>query len=293
MNMHLQGKSSRPMESGRQSDMATTLANWMLFTHMLEEVTLEIPLLANWRNGYGAAILSTDWEQERRIDYIKISMESLQQFMQAQGQNNMLLQFIQGAVNDPSQEGDMIKLVQMMSPIVTTGQARAIINDLRQSKTATIPVPYVYKSKPRWTALRPMVDVLFPAATDDLQRARWIDRVEWVTETELQDRVVTAGYDPKFVEEALDRKGSTSSEPWASRTMVERSLFGPYNFGYYNDALHDFDNKIELHHFYYKCLDRGAPTLYRTVFHMDVEEVATHARTATITGNILSMLSGF
>src|SRR5258707_12098032 len=57
MNMHVQGKSSRPFASAKESQRATTLANWMLFTHMLEEVLLELPLVANWRNGYGASVL--------------------------------------------------------------------------------------------------------------------------------------------------------------------------------------------------------------------------------------------
>lgn len=280
LNMKVQAKAARPAATDRESQQATTLLNWMLFTHMQQELYRELPLALNWRNGYGASVICTEWEQERQIDYIPISLMSLESFLkQSQGQgqgDNRMLDYLQAGLSDPNQEDDFAQLIQMMSPIVTTAQARSIVRDLRQMRTAEVPVPYVFKSKPRWTALRPMVDILFPAATDDLQRARWIDRVEWVTETELVDRIETAGYDPTFVDNALDHKGTTTHEPWASRTALERSLFGPYNFGYYNDALHDFDEKIELHHFYYKCLKKSVPTLYKTIFHMDVEEVAKH-----------------
>ena len=55
-NMKLQAKSTRPFEAERQSEQATILMNWMVFTHMREEVMLEWPLANEWRNGLSAKL---------------------------------------------------------------------------------------------------------------------------------------------------------------------------------------------------------------------------------------------
>jgi hypothetical protein len=118
-----------------------------------------------------------------------------------------------------------------------------------------------------------MVDVFFDPAADDLQRERWVDRVEWVTETELRDRIETANYDPGFVDSVLEQRGSDGSGPfWGDPARNER--------GYYADgtgrAATTPERRVKLHNFFWKAIDMGTPVLYRTVFHMNVETPAAH-----------------
>jgi hypothetical protein len=114
-----------------------------------------------------------------------------------------------------------------------------------------------------------MVDVLFPAFADDLQRVPWTSCIEYVSETELRDRIETAGYDKGFVEEALDHRGPTSGTDWRIATAGERAVMAGGSPG-------SFENDIELHHFYTLVHDRGIPVRFCTVFHMDVEQAGKH-----------------
>ncbi len=290
MNMKVQAQSTRPLASMRESQQATKLLNWMLFTHMSEEIYREMPLCLNWRNGFGSALLEVTWEQETRLYFQPINLINLQALAQHNGlggQNaesgnaEMLNQqggagqrideFIQ-ALFDPAAEEMAIAIVQSASPIVTKPIARRILKDLREMRTAEIPIPDIIKSKPRWTALRPMVDVLFPASVSDLQRSPWVARVEYVTETELTDRVELAGYDEKFVDQVLDVGPVDGSA--ASNWRYGANVVGP-------GGAHPYGNQTEerqyrLEHFYQRGLRDGVPAVYCTVFHQDAEIAAKH-----------------
>src|SRR5262249_34511577 len=80
-NMKVQAKSTRPAVTIRESQQATTLLNWMLFTHMIAELQRELHLALSWRNGYGASVLNVDWKQVRRMDYIDVNVMGLQEFV--------------------------------------------------------------------------------------------------------------------------------------------------------------------------------------------------------------------
>ncbi|MDQ3204352.1 MAG: hypothetical protein M3Q94_19640, partial [Pseudomonadota bacterium] len=187
---------------------------------------------------------------------------------------------VQDILDDTSNDEDLIAVIQETSEVVTKAGARKILRDLRELRTATIPVPYVFRNKPRLTALRPMVDIFFSEDADDLQRERWIDRVEYVTEAVLEDRKETDGYDPGFIEEAIKRKGVYSVATHAANSFLNN------NWNSYGGSLNsirtgspsynDDSGLIEIHHFRHYSLDMGVPCLYRTVFHMELDEYATH-----------------
>jgi hypothetical protein len=282
-NMKLQAKSTRPAVTIKESQVATTLLNWMLFSHMVAELHREQRLAMSWRNGYGAAIVHVDWMQTRRLDYIDVNVMGLQefvnepavaQFVGAGSQipigENLDITDLQEMIMDPAYADDLARLLVSVShDFLSFKQAQKKLDELRQVRTVEIPIPYVFQSRPRWTTRRPMVDVLFPTYADDLQRVPWYDIIEFVSETELRDRVETAGYSQAFVEEALQFRGPSSSGDWRLTTAAERTAItgvGPGNM----------DNDIELHHFYTLVQDRGVPVRFCTVFHIDTETYAKH-----------------
>jgi hypothetical protein len=268
--MKIQAESSRPAATVRDSQNMTVLMNWVIGTQMQIEAFRETRLARNWTNANGAAVLAVDWEQERRIDYIQVSLMTLSSLTEAQGMSGQqgLLGELQGTdlmqwqsiIADESNETALVPFIQRFSPIVNVSQARKIIRDLRELRFAEVPIPYIFKSKPRWRAMRPMRDVFFDKNADDLNISpRWVGEPEYLTETELTDRVETANYDPGFVKKAIDRKGNTGS--WVSRQYEETD---------------DKDELIEIWRFKYRVLDRGTPVLMETIFHMDVEMEALH-----------------
>lgn len=274
-NMKIQAKSSRPFASMKESQQATLLLNWMIGTHMQMEAHRESRLALNYRNAFGSSVIAVDWEQELRMDYVNVSLVTLPALAEAQGlAGSGLAQELAGAnllqwqslIADESNEDALIPFVQKFSPIVTKAQARKILRDLRQLRYAEVPVPYIYLSKPRWRAMRPMIDVFFPGDADELNlHPRFVMEPERLTETELTDCIETRGFDPGFVAEAIQHKGDMDSGPWTNRTLNDDQQRNS-----------DDDNKIEIWRAKYKALDRGTPVLFDTVFHMNVDKEAFH-----------------
>lgn len=298
MNMKLQAKAVQPFKDPRGGEQGTQLLNWMFYTHMGPENRRELSLGVAWREAYGAAVLEVCWDQEMRMDYAEVNLPKIQDMLNsgqlsgllgsasAQGYGGQASGEIEGGQMDgatmeeissliiaPEYEAAALDLVQRFSPVVTRAQAKKILKDLRELRFAEIPIPYVFKSRPRLSALRPMVDIVFPWETDNLQRARFINRLEWVTETELRDRIETHDYDERFVNEALEKKGSSATSTlWTTRTYSDRAAA----YGRPGGTGDDFENKILLNHFYRRAHDRGVPVLECTVFHADIDRPAKH-----------------
>jgi hypothetical protein len=273
LNMKIQAKSTRPVESIRESQQMTTLLNWMIFTHMQTEINREWPLLVNWAHGFGSAVVENVWEQESRLDFVEVQRTDLYSWAQQQGDAETLDDFLSKFFDDAYTD-DLIRLAQSISPILTKRQARAIIGDMKAQGSASVPIPYIFKSKPRWQTLQPMVDILFDPSLDDMQHARAIDRIEWVSETDLTDRITTAGYDPDFVDKALSYKG-TDNMDWRNRYQL--SNLGLTNLPYGGSRTEEITDKVKLHHFWQRGLvDSRVPALFRTVIHEGVDIEALH-----------------
>jgi hypothetical protein len=183
---------------------------------------------------------------------------------------NLNITDLQQMILDPAYADDLAVLLQSVSHgLLSVREARAKLDDLRQIRTVQIPIPNIYESRRQITALRPMVDCFFPPAAGDLQIEPWYDRVEFVSETTLRDRIETAGYSPAFVAEALERRGPSSNNDWRTIANLERSNITDVSPS-------TIENNVELHHFYTLAQDRGVPIRFCTVLHMDVEIAAKH-----------------
>src|SRR4030095_14461137 len=127
-------------------------------------------------------ILGIEWEQQRRLDYHAISLQDLGAIMSALGAGDDAMVQVMETILDPTQEDGLTLMVQQLSPILSRPDARKIVQSLRETGMAAVPVAYPFINKPRWTALRPCVDVLFPSETSDLQEGRWFCRMDtWVS----------------------------------------------------------------------------------------------------------------
>lgn len=252
----LQARSIRPLTSARKSQRTTQLLRWQVYNHMWAEIHDELPRAWSWRFGAGLALVGIEWEQSRRMEYHQVTLADIDQILQAQGAPDMMLELMD-AFHDPDQEDNLVKLVQGLSPIVNTTQARKIVRELRDLAHSEIPVAYPIINRPRITALRPCVDVLFPAETVNIQEARWVARREWVTIPELEDRIETDGYDPAFVDAAKEQKGETALE-----TQPESRTWGSGRYG----TPYNYSKLVEIYRFRYKAIEYGVPCLYETVF---------------------------
>ena len=241
----------RQFAHAKETSLTQQMINWCVYNQMKRELVNELPLAFQWKYGFGLSFLAIEWEQQRQLVYVPISLDMLSMITQQMGLRDIVPDILDG---EREFDSELIKIFQMLSPVLPTGEAKKILTELRNTGTSQLPIANLRVNKPRWTALRPFVDLWFPSETTDIQHARWTARRELVSEAELTDRIVTDGYDDEFVEEALEHKG-------------EFAGFVPYVNTDLTSTRSDRD-LVELFHFRARVLDYGVPCLYKTILCM-------------------------
>ena len=238
---------------------AEAVLKWMLFTHCTDTLRRELEIALNIRATYGLAIMGVFWRTTTRLEEKSVSLEDIIAMAQEQGDPASPLAMLIGAILDPLQEEVAIELAEQFAP--GTGTA-ANIRKLREGGVVTYTEPYIFESKPEWTALEPFNDVIFPTATYDLQRAPWIARREMVTCEELEERIITEGYPEEFYEEAEKFKGASLWPVYMQQNHNRHD----------NILFQDYRDLIEIWHVYSKETDEktGATKVMCRVMHPNV-----------------------
>jgi hypothetical protein len=262
------------MESGdlEYAEKLSTLLRYVIWNQMRGQIRRELQLAANWRQTYGCSITSVMWDQQLRRTTQEITLDGLAVMMGATEdpqQLEAIKQQVLEQVMDPLREEENLRILTGMSPILRKGAARACLKELRETGRTEIPVPEVFSAMPRWQALLPMVDVFFPTATDDIQRAPWVAHRERLTESELRDRINTHGYDADWVEECVKHKGfiiDTLTSNLLLYSESRRNFWGVLDY--------ERRDLIEIFHYHRKSIDDdGIPCVYNTVMCMAVNDM--------------------
>jgi hypothetical protein len=174
----------------------------MLFQHCLDDLRREVRLAAEFRETYGLAVMAVDWQQTTRTEIKRFTLEEAQVMVQESQDPNLaaLLEIVM----DPLQEETAAELLgQVVPELGKVSKVRA----LRDKGEVEWESPYIFESKPVWTALEAWEDVIFPIQTFSLQRAAFVARRELLNEVELRERAAVEGWDEGWVEEAVKHKG--------------------------------------------------------------------------------------
>lgn len=257
------------------SALVNHILTWLFKIHLRTDLERELELYANYRQQYGMAVMGVWWEQRRQLENEEIDLE--QTFAEAQDSPEKLtaLALLVEKLQDPLAEEEMLAFIRGYSDNITKAQARRILNDLRETGRSLVPRETMLSSLPCWEALRPFVDVFFPVATKSIQQARWIAKVEWVTETELVDRETTDDYDPAFVAKARQQKGKS----WDEHGMQSVTDWTRARRGSSGSLTEDIEDLIQIFHVYRRATDAdsGVPAIYCTVISPHVPDaVAKH-----------------
>jgi hypothetical protein len=168
----------------------------------LDDLRREVRLAAEFRETYGLAIMAVDWQQTTRTEIKRFTIEEAQMMVQESQDPNLaaLLEIVM----DPLQEETAAELLgQVVPELGKVSKVRA----LRDKGEVEWESPYIFESKPVWTALEAWEDVIFPIQTFSLQRAAFVARRELLNEVELRERAAVEGWDEDWVEEAVKHKG--------------------------------------------------------------------------------------
>jgi hypothetical protein len=194
----------QPVESmdAEKKNAAETILKWLLFQHCLDDLRREVRLAAEFRETYGLSIMAVDWQQTTRTEIKRFSLEDAQMMVQ-ESQNPNLAAMLE-IIMDPLQEETAAELIgQVVPELGTVSKVRA----LRDKGEVEWESPYIFESKPVWTALEAWEDVIFPIQTFSLQRAAFVARRELLNEVELRERAAVEGWDEEWVEQAVKHKG--------------------------------------------------------------------------------------
>ena len=187
------------MQAGRKVE---TVIKWLLNSHCAAMTKREIELAANIRETYGLSIMGVFWRRTTRNEVLTFRLDSLQQTFAETGDPQIAL--IIEAILDPTQEEAVAREMDQLLP----GQGTiANVRKLRETGEFSYDSPYIFENLPDWQAYEPWEDIVFPPSTYDLQRAPFIACRELLREDELREREVTEGYDPKWIDEAVQHKG--------------------------------------------------------------------------------------
>lgn len=258
-----------------------------------------------WKETYGHAVMHVCWHEERDVEARTVTFQEIaqlaidgelvslqlpttaevksavesgqeppQELMQQMSQvAEMAMDALQAMIADPEREETVVAILAEHDGDITRDEARRVARALRRGdQSVEYFAPYVKSAKPRWEPLLPFVDVFYPLDTTDIQQARWVARVHWLSRVQLEERALIEGWDEQWLEKVRAHpgrafSGSLLADSWAlSGVGVLHRLA--------SDVLEREDcyQIIELH---YRAISiAGTPCLYRTILHDAVRDSA-------------------
>lgn len=234
------------------SSVGTTLLHWVKDNKLCHQLRKEAELGAQYALQYGWSAFFVGWQQNISKRSQPLSMQEVMVMAQSSG-SQTLAELPQLIVNAPDQAA---AIIQAAVPDLTTREAKRMVKELAQTGQTTYDQEYVSRNLPEIVALKPWDEIIFPPEAADLQRARVIFRRTWMSEVELREKVTTEGWNPDWVELALQQLGKSS-------TFYNINLLPTTTMLAYNGT--NYSNMVEVVYCYTKSMDGDAPAIFYTV----------------------------
>lgn len=234
------------------SQIGTTLLRWVRDCKLPQQLYKEATLGAQYALQYGWSAFFVGWQQNISKRTQDISMEQIMGLAQQSG-SQVLMELPQLIVSAPEQAAE-IMLASI--PTLKAKDAKRMVRELAKTGMTTMDEEYVSKNLPEIVALKPWDEIIFPPETADLQRSRVIFRRTWMSEVELREKITTEGWNPDWVERALQQLGKSSS-------YYNINLLPTTTMMVYNGV--NYMNMVEVVYCYTKSLDGDAPAIFYTV----------------------------
>jgi hypothetical protein len=233
-------------------------------TKLRAELKLELELAAQYRQSFGYALTAITWHQEWARAYEEVTLEDLAELAAPTPENPQgvpavaaMLQLL--ASPDRDDLKDLASQLVQMYPDLDRGEAYRQVQALRTEGKMSLPVRELRVNRPRWEALKLWRDAFIPLNTGAIQRTRWFCWRETLTEAEVDERKLSAGWSEEFAAAVKKTKGKTVLEGVLQRmTETERRQI-------FTDSAEEMAGLCEVFSFYYRHADEdGVPCLYRT-----------------------------
>ena len=247
-----------PVESGdiARSKIVSGFLKWMVSSGYIPRFHREMELAANYMLERGIIISYVGWQREDRRFIQELDIEQISQMSPE----------IAMAIQQGNSDEELILLLQNVFEGVTEKRAKKALKDLRKKGTAELPVVQRQINAPDVKTLAPDGDFFFPTYVTDPQRAPYCFWRTYYTPQELENKVVTDGWDEDFVEYVIDKYRGVNVD------SIEREQEGRRSLSLTDNA-YEAEELIELCYGYQRLIDEedGAEGIYCTVFHREFD----------------------
>ena len=243
--------------------------SYFLQQRMLPELRREVEILA--QDVYGGSpalgVLGVYWEQQSALRLKTFSVNDVAQMVQGMGGDEQALMDVMAMLQDPDMESEVLPFLAQAFPGVKEPKLKKALREFRETGQAELPIPSIHENRPRFVAHRLYDDIFLDANCTEIDRARVIIRREWMTETEVRDKIVNEGWSEDFVEELLEKGEGHSG-------VAEFDYRTPLRFDADKGIASDFDHLYEVFYAYRRQYDpdTNVPGIYCTVFSAPCKE---------------------
>ena len=245
-----------PVESGdiARSKVVSGFLKWMVSSGYIPRFYREMELGANYLLERGILITYVGWQREDRRFIQELDLSQIAQMSPE----------IADAINSGEMDDELVLLMQNVFPGTTDKRAKKAIKDLRKNGVAELPVVRRQVNAPDVKTLAPDGDFFFPPYVTDPQRAPYCFWRTYYTPQELENKVVTDGWDEGFVEHVIDKYRGVNID------SIEREQEGRRSISLTDNA-YEAEELIEICYGYQRLVDPedGAEGIYCTVFHKE------------------------
>ena len=235
-----------------RSKIVGSFLKWMISSGYIDRFEKEMELGANYLLERGILITHVGWQREDRKFLQKLDIVQIAQMSPE----------IAEAIQDCRDEMALVALLQQTFEGLSEKRAIKALEDLRENGEAELPIVKRTVNAPEVRTLAPDFDFFFPPYVTDPQKAPYCFWRNFYTPQELEQKVLTDGWDAKFVEEMIENYRGVDVLDIEKQQEGRRSNL-IQDYGYEAEEL------IELIYGYQRLIDPedGSEGIYFTVFH--------------------------
>ena len=248
-----------PVESTdiARSKLVSSFMKWMVSSGYIPRFKREMELGANYLLERGLLITYVGWHREDRKFLQKLDLSQIAQIAPE----------VAVLIEEGGDDQIIIDLLIQTFSGVTAKRAKKAIKELRKNQTAELPIVRRQIDAPEVKTLAPDGDFMFPPYVTDPQRAPFCFWRTYYTAQELENKVVTDGWDADFVETMIEKYRGVSID------SIEREQEGRRSTSLTDNA-YEAEELIEIVYGYQRLIDQedGSEGIYCTVFHKEYSD---------------------
>ena len=247
-----------PVESNdaARAKIVSSFLKWMVSSGYIARFKKEMELGANYLLERGILITYIGWHREDRKFLQSLDLEQIAEV------NPEIAELVSTGENDE----ELTALMEVSFNGVTKKRAKRVLKQLRKTGAAELPIVRRQIDAPEVKTLAPDGDFFFPPYVTDPQRAPYCFWKSYYTPQELENKVMTDGWDEDFVEYVIDKFRGVNVD------SIEREQEGRRSISLTDNA-YEANELIELVHSYQRLIDKedGSEGIYCTVFHKEFD----------------------